>query len=100
MLKFSGRILYARHFRWLWVRCESRAALPEIVGESWYGRPSIAPDAYFGSLLIGSFEGSGFGARDRVSETPETVGWEKALQLQVVNCLFDPGSDCHLHRQW
>jgi transposase len=30
----------------------------------------------------------------------EAVSWEKVLQLQVVNCLLDPGSDFRLHRQW
>ena len=28
------------------------------------------------------------------------MSWEKVLQLQVVNCLLDPGSDFRLHRQW
>ncbi|HEY6253830.1 MAG TPA: IS1634 family transposase [Candidatus Sulfotelmatobacter sp.] len=33
-------------------------------------------------------------------EAREAVSWEKVLQLQVVNCLLDPGSDFRLHRQW
>ena len=33
-------------------------------------------------------------------EAREVVSWEKVLQLQVVNCLLDPGSDFRLHRQW
>ena len=33
-------------------------------------------------------------------EAREAVSWEKVLQLQVVNCLLDPGSDYRLHRQW
>jgi len=28
------------------------------------------------------------------------VSWAKVLQLEVVNCLLDPGSDFRLHRQW
>ena len=30
----------------------------------------------------------------------EAVSWTKVLQLEVVNCLLDPGSDFRLHRQW
>src|SRR5882762_7203806 len=33
-------------------------------------------------------------------EAREAVSWEKVLQLQVMNCLLDPGSDYRLHRQW
>ncbi|HEV2717366.1 MAG TPA: IS1634 family transposase [Terriglobales bacterium] len=33
-------------------------------------------------------------------EARETVSWEKVLQLLVVNCLLDPGSEFRLHRQW
>ncbi len=36
----------------------------------------------------------------RLPEAREAVSWEKVLQLQVVNCLLDPGSDYRLHRQW
>ncbi len=38
--------------------------------------------------------------RERLPEAREAVSWEKVLQLQVVNCLLDPGSDYSLHRQW
>ncbi len=38
--------------------------------------------------------------RERLPEAREAVSWEKVLQLQVVNCLLDPGSDYRLHRQW
>jgi transposase len=38
--------------------------------------------------------------RQRLPEGREAVSWEKVLQLQVVNCLLDPGSDFRLHRQW
>ena len=38
--------------------------------------------------------------RQRLPEAREAVSWEKVLQLQVVNCLLDPGSDYRLHRQW
>ena len=38
--------------------------------------------------------------RQRLPEAREAVSWEKVLQLQVVNCLLDPGSDFRLHRQW
>jgi transposase len=38
--------------------------------------------------------------RQRLPAAREGVGWEKVLQLQVVNCLLDPGSDFRLHRQW
>ena len=36
----------------------------------------------------------------RLPEAREAVSWEKVLQLQVVNCLLDPGSEYRLHRQW
>jgi transposase len=38
--------------------------------------------------------------QERLPEAREAVSWEKVLQLQVVNCLLDPGSDYRLHRQW
>ena len=38
--------------------------------------------------------------RQRLPEAREAVSWERVLQLQVVNCLLDPGSDYRLHRQW
>ncbi len=38
--------------------------------------------------------------QQRLPEAREAVSWEKVLQLQVVNCLLDPGSDFRLHRQW
>ena len=38
--------------------------------------------------------------RQRLPEGREAVSWEKVLQLQVVNCLLDPGSEFRLHRQW
>ena len=38
--------------------------------------------------------------RQRLPEGREAVSWSKVLQLEVVNCLLDPGSDYHLHRQW
>ena len=38
--------------------------------------------------------------RQRLPEARAAVSWEKVLQLQVVNCLLDPGSDFRLHRQW
>jgi transposase len=38
--------------------------------------------------------------QQRLPEAREAVSWEKVLQLQVVNCLLDPGSDYRLHRQW
>jgi len=38
--------------------------------------------------------------RQRLPEAREAVSWEKVLQLQVMNCLLDPGSDYRLHRQW
>ena len=38
--------------------------------------------------------------QQRLPAAREAVSWEKVLQLQVVNCLLDPGSDFRLHRQW
>jgi len=38
--------------------------------------------------------------QQRLPEAREGVSWEKVLQLQVINCLLDPGSDYRLHRQW
>ncbi len=38
--------------------------------------------------------------RQRLPEAREAVSWEKVLQLEVVNCLLDPGSEFRLHRQW
>jgi transposase len=38
--------------------------------------------------------------QQRLPEARESVSWEKVLQLQVMNCLLDPGSDYRLHRQW
>src|SRR2546427_5968474 len=38
--------------------------------------------------------------QQRLPEAREAVSWEKVLQLQVVNCLLDPGSEVRLHRQW
>jgi transposase len=38
--------------------------------------------------------------QQRLPGAREAVSWEKVLQLQVVNCLLDPGSDFRLHRQW
>ena len=38
--------------------------------------------------------------QQRLPEAREAVSWEKVLQLEVVNCLLDPGSEFRLHRQW
>jgi transposase len=38
--------------------------------------------------------------QQRLPEAREAVSWEKVLQLEVVNCLIDPGSEFRLHRQW
>jgi transposase len=38
--------------------------------------------------------------QQRLPEGREAVSWEKVLQLEVVNCLLDPGSEYRLHRQW
>jgi transposase len=38
--------------------------------------------------------------QQRLPEAREAVSWAKVLQLEVVNCLLDPGSDFRLHRQW
>ena len=38
--------------------------------------------------------------RQHLPEGREAVSWEKVLQLEVVNCLLDPGSEFRLHRQW
>jgi len=38
--------------------------------------------------------------QERLPEGREAVSWAKVLQLEVVNCLLDPGSDYRLHRQW
>src|SRR5207244_4634514 len=34
------------------------------------------------------------------AEGRESIGWEKVLQLLVVNRLIAPGSEFHLHRHW
>jgi transposase len=38
--------------------------------------------------------------QQRLRHGRETVSWAKVLQLEVVNCLLEPGSDYRLHRQW
>lgn len=38
--------------------------------------------------------------QQHLPEARETVSWQKVLQLEVVNCLLDPGSEFRLHRQW
>jgi transposase len=38
--------------------------------------------------------------QQRLPESREAVSWEKVLRLLVVNRLFDPGSEFHVHRQW
>jgi transposase len=38
--------------------------------------------------------------QQRLPEARAAVSWEKVLQLMVVNCLLDPGSEFRLHRQW
>jgi transposase len=38
--------------------------------------------------------------QQRLPEAREAVSWERVLQLEVVNCLVDPGSEFRLHRQW
>src|SRR5256714_2481707 len=38
--------------------------------------------------------------QQRLPEAREAVSWAKVLQLQVMNCLLDPGSDYRLHREW
>ena len=37
--------------------------------------------------------------RQRLPEARAAVSWEKVLQLEVVNCLLDPGSEFRPHRQ-
>jgi transposase len=38
--------------------------------------------------------------QERLPEGREAVGWEKVLQLLVVNRLIEPGSEFRLHRHW
>src|SRR5438128_4566663 len=38
--------------------------------------------------------------QERFAEGRESIGWEKGLQLLVVNRLIDPGSEFRVHRQW
>ena len=38
--------------------------------------------------------------QERFAEGRESIGWEKVLQLLVVNRLIAPGSEFHLHRHW
>jgi len=38
--------------------------------------------------------------QQRLPEARAVVSWGKVLQLEVVNCLLDPGSEYRLHRQW
>jgi transposase len=38
--------------------------------------------------------------QERLSEGREAIGWEKVLQLLVVNRLIEPGSEYRLHRHW
>ena len=38
--------------------------------------------------------------QQRLPEAREAVSWEKVLQLLVVSCLVDPGSEFRVHRQW
>ncbi|HET9220476.1 MAG TPA: IS1634 family transposase, partial [Terriglobia bacterium] len=38
--------------------------------------------------------------QERFGEGRQTIGWEKVLQLLVVNRLIDPGSEFRLHRHW
>src|SRR5207253_236092 len=38
--------------------------------------------------------------QERFAEGRESIGWEKVLQLLVVNRLIAPGSESYLHRHW
>ena len=38
--------------------------------------------------------------QERFGEGRQTIGWEKVLQLLVVNRLIDPGSEFRVHRHW
>src|SRR5437870_6551891 len=38
--------------------------------------------------------------QERFAEGRESIGWEKVLQLLVVNRLIAPGSEVYLHRHW
>ena len=38
--------------------------------------------------------------QERLPEGREAIGWEKVLQLLVVNRLIEPGSEYRLHRHW
>src|SRR6266481_4643382 len=38
--------------------------------------------------------------QERFAEGRESIGWEKVLQLLVVNRLIAPGSEFHVHRHW
>lgn len=38
--------------------------------------------------------------QERFAEGREAIGWEKVLQLLVVNRLIAPGSEFYLHRHW
>jgi transposase len=38
--------------------------------------------------------------QERFAEGRESIGWEKVLQLLVVNRLIAPGSEFYLHRHW
>src|SRR5882724_1101116 len=61
---------------------------PRIFGNCWLGCElwqQLGPDEFW---------------QQRLPEAREVVSWEKVLQLEVVNCLLDPGSEFRLHRQW
>jgi transposase len=38
--------------------------------------------------------------QERIPEGRETIGWDKVLQLLVINRLIEPGSEFRLHRHW
>jgi transposase len=38
--------------------------------------------------------------KERLPEGREAIGWDKVLQLLVINRLIEPGSEFRLHRHW
>lgn len=69
------------------------------LGELELRNPRVFGNCWLGCQLWRELGLDGFW-QERLSEGREVIGWDKVLQLLVVNRLIEPGSEYRLHRHW
>jgi transposase len=69
------------------------------VGELQLRNPRVFGNCWLGCELWRQLGLDAFW-QERLPEGREAIGWDKVLQLLVINRLIEPGSELRLHRHW